>query len=353
MNWEHKISTMVLWGKAIKEHLENCPPPPLDLIPEPGIGEWHEGPLWNVLRKAYYKNNWFTPYHTYFMLTRITEDYLSEGILKKWLDNYTVPNETQTQKRIGITMAGNIPLAGFHDLLCTLLSGHQAILKLSSKDDVLLNYLLELLFQIEPAYKEQIVISELLLKNCDAYIATGSDNSARYFEHYFGKYPHIIRKNRHSVAILDGTETKEELDALCQDVFLYYGLGCRNVSMLLVPENYDWMPFIESSKQYDCYMRFAKYKNNFDYQFTLLLLNQQAHWKSECLLMEENPNLNAPISKLHFIYTNKPTTYLESMNADEIQVIVGKGHTPFGQAQFPKINDFADHIDTLKWCLSL
>lgn len=353
MNWEHKISTIVLWGKEIKKQLEECPPPPSDLIPEPGVVDWHEGELWTILRKTYYQNNWLTPYHTYFMLTRIVEDYLDENVLRNWLSNYTAVSKDQQAMKVGITMAGNIPLAGFHDLLCVILSGHRAILKLSSKDSILLPYLLEKLYSIAPEIREQVRISEHLLKDCDAYIATGSDNSARYFEHYFGKYPHIIRRNRHSVAILNGDESKEDLQALCQDIFLYYGLGCRNVSMLLVPENYDWMPFIECSKEFDHFMRFAKYKNNFDYQYTLLLLNKQEHWKSECLLMEENPNLNAPISKLHFIYTNKAEKYLEAMNQEDIQVVVGKNHTPFGRAQYPAINDYADHIDTMQWLLGL
>jgi hypothetical protein len=287
------------------------------------------------------------------MLTRIVEDYLDETKLNHWLSTYSAPNTDSPNKRVGITMAGNIPLAGFHDLLCVLLSGHKAIIKLSSKDDILLPYLLEILYNISASFREQIEISEHLLKSCDAYIATGSDNSARYFEHYFGKYPHIIRRNRHSVAILDGTESTEQLDLLCQDIFLYYGLGCRNVSMLLVPENYDWMPFIERTKAFDHYMRFAKYKNNFDYQLTLLLLNQQAHWRSECLLLEENPSLSAPISKLHFMYTNKPETLLAGMNAEDIQVIIGKEHTLFGQAQFPELSDYADHIDTMQWLIGL
>lgn len=353
MNWEHKISTIVLWGKAIKEQLNECPTPPSDLIPEPGIHDWHEGELWTTLRKSYYQNNWFTPFHTYFMLTRIVEDYMSEEKLREWLSNYQVKSADKPALKIGITMAGNIPLAGFHDLLCVLLSGHQAVLKLSSKDTTLLPYLLSKLENINPELRAQVTISEHLLKDCDAYIATGSDNSARYFEHYFGKYPHIIRKNRHSLAILDGNESKDELMALCQDIFLYYGLGCRNVSMLLVPEKYDWMPFIECTKAFDHYMRFAKYKNNFDYQYTLLLLNKQDHWKSDCLLIEENPNLNAPISKLHFVYTNKAELFLAGMNPDEIQVVVGKNHTPFGRAQYPAIDDYADHIDTMKWLSTL
>ncbi len=353
MNWEHKISTIVLWGNEIKAKLKECPIPPADLIPEPGINDWHEGELWSVLRRTYYQNNWLTPYHTYFMITRIVEDFLSEEKLKKWLSSYEVKSAESASLKVGITMAGNIPLAGFHDLLCVILSGHRAVLKLSSKDNILLPYLLDKLYSISPVLREQITISEHLLKDCDAYIATGSDNSARYFEHYFGKYPHIIRKNRHSVAILNGDESQEDLKSLCQDIFLYYGLGCRNVSLLLVPENYDWMPFIECTKEFDHYMRFSKYKNNFDYQYTLLLLNKQEHWKSDCLLMEENPSLNAPISKLHFIYTDKAELYLEGMNPDEIQVVVGKNQTPFGMAQYPAVNDYADHIDTMKWLTSL
>ncbi len=250
-------------------------------------------------------------------------------------------------------MAGNIPLVGFHDFLCVFLSGHRALLKLSSKDDVLLPFLLRKLTEWTGEVTELVRIADTL-KNCDAYIATGSNNTGRYFDYYFAKYPHIIRKNRTSVALLDGSETESELNLLADDIQLYFGMGCRNVTKLFVPEGYDFMPLLNVLKKYEYYLDFNKYKNNYDYQFALLIMSSKFHLNNGSILLAENASPFAPVAQLNFSYYNsvKETISVLQNNTD-IQCIVGHGFTPFGKAQQPCITDFADGSDTLRFLVDL
>jgi hypothetical protein len=272
------------------------------------------------------------------------------GIYDDWIARYALPEERQSPLTVGLTMAGNIPLVGFHDMLCVFLSGHRQRIKPSSKDDVLIRHIVEWMHGRDPESREWISISEML-KGCDAYIATGSDNSARFFEYYFAKYPHIIRRNRTSVAILDGTETPEELSALADDIQLYFGLGCRNVTQLQVPEGYDFVPLLEALKKYDYFLEHHKYKHNFDYYLTIQIMNNQFYMTNGSVVLTENPSPFSPIGQVHYQFYRQKDSL--SVNLEQIQCLVGHGYTAFGQAQRPRLDDFADGVDTMRFLASL
>lgn len=304
----------------------------------------------NIQLRAQRLNAWFTPEHIKVAIENIALNFLDAEKLKLWLDQYKLPSG---QRRVGIVMAGNIPLVGFHDFLCGFTSGHEIYLKLSSKDETLLKHLIDRLILWEPAIAEQIHIADQL-KNCEAYIATGSNNTARYFELYFGKYPHIIRKNRTSVAILEGDETREELEALATDVFMYYGLGCRNVTQLCVPVNYDFSTLLEVFRSYEDYMLHHKYKNNYDYYLAVYLLNKVSYYTNNSVLLVENELPFSAVSVLHYRYYTDMKKLAHGLEASsDIQTIIGKGFTPFGAAQSPSLSDYADGIDTMKFLCSL
>jgi hypothetical protein len=217
---------------------------------------------WNAAKtRAFQHNAWFVPDFIELSIQQIVGQYLQYDLLQKWVKEYDFPNRPIAPKKIGLVMAGNIPLVGFHDFLCCFLSGHQLHIKFSSKDSFLLPELLEFLNKKNPVFAEQIQTASIL-RNLDAYIATGSNNSARYFEYYFGKYPSLIRRNRTSVAVLDGNETEDQLDKLADDVFLYFGLGCRNVTQIHIPENYDFLPLLLAFRKYEWMADHHKYKNN-------------------------------------------------------------------------------------------
>jgi len=307
--------------------------------------EWTEAQL-NAARS----NPWFTTTHIHAAVKNIATNYLQTGKLQQWLKQYDLP---QIPRKVGIVMAGNIPLVGFHDFLCGFVSGHHIYLKLSSKDEVLLRHLINKLSEWEPEVAEQVHIAENL-KNCDAYIATGSNNTARYFEQYFSKYPHIIRKNRTSVAILEGNESKEELSALAKDVFMYYGLGCRNVTQLCVPEDYDFTTVFEAFNEYEDYMLHHKYKNNYDYHLAVYLLNRVPYLTNSSILLVANDLPFSAVSVLHYrYYTDLGALTNELQTRDDVQTIVGEGFTPFGAAQTPELADYADGIDTMAFLCSL
>jgi len=250
-------------------------------------------------------------------------------------------------------MAGNIPLVGFHDFLCGFISGYPLRLKLSGKDETLLKHIIEKLSEWDPGIKEIITLSPLL-KNCDAYIATGSNNSARYFDYYFAKYPRIIRRNRTSVAVLEGNESSGELKKLAADTFLYFGLGCRNVTKIYTPPGYDFLPLLQAFREYDFVMDHHKYKNNFDYNLALHLLNNTFFMSSDNLIMSENPAVFSPVSVLYYEgYKDKSILTAGLVHNEDIQCIVGHGFLPFGSAQQPGLTDYADGVDTMKFLSAL
>ncbi|WWC83828.1 hypothetical protein PIECOFPK_01557 [Mycovorax composti] len=300
--------------------------------------------------QAYIRNSWFTPEFINLSIKNISELYLQKDALIEWINQYPTLKSQPTQpKTIGIVMAGNIPLVGFHDFLCVFISGHKCRIKLSSKDEIILKHLVDRLSEWSPQLKEQIEFAEML-KNCDAYIATGSNSSAGYFEYYFGKYPHIIRRNRTSAAILNGDETTEELERLADDIFLYFGLGCRNVTKLYVPEQYDFAPLIQVLKKYDYLAEHHKYKNNYDYNLALHILNKKYYMSTAALLLIEDANLFSPAGQVHYeYYTNREALLSQLSSNESVQCIVGKGGIPFGMAQYPSLNDYADGVDTMQW----
>jgi hypothetical protein len=205
---------------------------------------------------------------------------------------------------------------------------------------------------VDPAVAEWIKIQDML-KDCDAYIATGSDNSARYFEFYFSKYPHIIRKNRTSIAILDGNETAKELENLADDIQMYFGLGCRNVTQIWVPEGYDFLPLLNALRKYDEYKNHDKYRNNFDYQLTISIMNNRFYMSNDSIVLLENPSPFSPISQLHYQFYKDKNSVADNLDQDKIQCLVGRGHVPFGRAQQPSLTDFPDGVDLLEFLKSL
>jgi hypothetical protein len=301
--------------------------------------------------QAWRENKWFTPEYITHAGMAIAKNMLERGMLTAIAEKYQI-SEITNPKNVGLVMAGNIPFVGLQDLVCIYLSGHNARIKASSKDSVLIKHLLDMLVAEYPTISERISIQDML-KDCDAYIATGSDNSARYFDYYFSKYPHIIRKNRTSIAILDGTETAEELKNLADDIQMYFGLGCRNVTQVLVPVGYDFLPLLQALRKYDTYKDHDKYKNNFDYQLTIAIMNNRYYMSNDSIVLLENPNPFSPISQLHYQFYTERETAVQQLDPEKIQCIVGKDFIPFGKAQEPNLTDFPDGVDTLQFLHSL
>jgi hypothetical protein len=306
-------------------------------------------------------NPWFTKSNVINAISAIAAQ-LDQQQLNDWTATYRAAIGTSEKShRVAVIMAGNIPMVGFHDFLCVLLSGNRFVGKLSSDDKLLLPYLSKILIAIEPRFKESIEFTEGQLKTMDAVIATGSNNTARYFEYYFKKYPSIIRKNRNSVAVLSGKETAEELVDLGKDIFQYFGLGCRNVSKLFVPKGYTFDPFYEAMMVYQDIIHTNKYANNYDYNRTVYLMsNDPTLLDNNFLLLKENVSYSSPIGVLFYEFyedLNKLNERLKQ-DKDQIQCIVAStravNHSiPFGQAQCPALMDYADGIDTMKFLVEL
>jgi len=310
----------------------------------------------DVLERAEALNGWFTSENLRFALKNWA-DQLELDNLVNWLKHY--PNGPAGQVRtVGVVMAGNIPMVGFHDFLSVLMSGHKVIARVSSKDSVLLPYLAAELLKIEPAFEPFIQITEEQLKDFDAIIATGSNNTARYFEHYFGKYPHLIRKNRNSVAVLSGSEDQQELLGLAEDVFRYYGLGCRNVSKVFVPKEYSFDPIFEALYNWKEVINQSKYINNYDYNKAVYLMGNTALLDNEFILLKEDQGLSSPIGVLFYEYYDSEKELDQKLlnHQDDIQVVVAAdrpGSIPFGSTQRPALTDYADGIDSLHFLHSL
>ena len=299
------------------------------------------------------ENAWFVEQNVKLAIEGIVL-FLNQSTLGQWTNVYQL--DQIKPKRIGIIAAGNIPLVGFHDVLCVLLSGHHLMIKMSSKDGVLMRFVLEELFNIESEFKSQVTFVERL-NEADAFIATGSDNSARYFEYYFKEKPNVIRKNRTSVAVLTGNETTEDFENLGRDIFQYYGLGCRNVSKAFVPKGYDFKPLLDGLHSFESVIHHHKYRNNYDYNKSIYLVNREPFLDTEYLLVRESKDLVSPISVLYYQeYENEKEleTFLKD-SADKIQCVVGSGEDriPFGQAQQPGVSDYADGVDTMAFLAGL
>jgi hypothetical protein len=305
---------------------------------------------------TYNQNTWFDEKQVRFAIKGLIE-LLNEEKFRKWAQSYQYSNKS---KKVGCVLAGNIPMVGIHDCICVLMSGHELHVKPSSQDTILIKKVLQMLSEIEPQFQEQISFVENL-KEVEAIIATGSDNSARYFEYYFAKKPHIIRKNRTSIAILKGDETQEDMQGLAEDLLLYYGLGCRNVSKIFVPQNYNFNLLLKTLETFGIEAaKNHKYSNNYDYQRSLLLINKIPHLDNGYFMIREETALVSPISVAFYEYYDS----IDLLNSvvhtlgDKLQCIVSKNawypqSFPFGKAQLPKIDDYADRVDTMKFLISI
>jgi hypothetical protein len=310
----------------------------------------------SLLQDAFSFNGWFDEVNVLRAFSGIIT-ILEEKELRTLC--LAIPEENPNPKAVALIMAGNIPMVGFHDMLMVLLSGHQLIAKLSSDDKVLPMFLMDALVKIEPRFKNIIKYPEGKLENLEAVIATGSNNSSRYFEYYFSKYPHIIRKNRQSIAILKGNENQAQLQLLAKDIFYYYGLGCRNVSQLLVPKDYDFTLFFESIFSFGDVINNNKYANNYDYNKAIYLLSSAPILDNNFLLLKPDDNISSPVAvTFQTEYSNIESAYgFVERNKTRIQCLVGDNlginHVNFGETQSPKISEYADNIDTLSFLVNL
>jgi len=319
--------------------------------------------LSQLIDRAHESNPWFTKENVLYAI-ETWADALQPEKIDKWFSNYALKDRVNP-KKIGVIMAGNIPLVGFHDFLSVLATGHHIKAKLSSNDKYLLPLIAKYLIYIEPGYKEKIEFVNDHLKEIDAVIATGSDNTARYFEYYFGKYPHIIRKNRNSIAVLTGNETEEELEGLADDIMLYFGLGCRNVSKIFVPENYDFNKVFKALLKYKNLINYQKYANNYDYNKAVYLMSTDADIRNSLIdngliLLKKDIHYASPIGTVFYEYykdINDVKKIIEK-DRDKIQAIVSKSpalenRIAFGQTQKPQLWDYADGVDTIKFLTGL
>lgn len=310
--------------------------------------------LTSLIVKAQSENPWFTPESVALSLRGITK-FLQKDTLTKWLSGYDFSHTAP--KTIGVVMAGNLPLVGFHDLLCVLISGNDIQAKVSSKDAALIQYIAQQLITIEPGFSDRIKFTTEQLKGIDAVIATGSDNSARYFEFYFRKYPHIIRKNRTSVAVIRATDDQKSLTELGDDVFSYFGLGCRNVAKIFLPESFDLAVLLKSWESYREVINHHKYANNYDYQKAIALVNKTPFYDNGFVLLLEDEGMVSPISTVYFQYYQNELHLNDLLqhHQEKIQCIVGSSApatVPFGKAQLPEVWDYADNVDTIQFLMS-
>ncbi len=332
MNLQQRINLMVQLGKFMLSKDE----------------EWLE-----IKDKAVRMNAWFTEDFVNLSASNIANQFLQADALTNWANRYVVIDVQAVPKNVGVVMAGNIPLVGFHDFLCVFISGHQQTIKASSKDDILIKFLVKKLYEWEITIQNYVSFAENL-KNCDAYIATGSNNSSRYFDYYFGKFPNIIRRNRTSVAVLDGKETAEELDKLSDDIQMYFGLGCRNVTKLYIPKDYDFVPLLDALRKYDHYFLYHKYKHNYDYQLAIQMMGNKFYMTNDSVVLAENESIFSPVSQVNYEYYDSKALLKESLKGNnDIQCIVGKGFIEFGKAQQPSLTDYADGVDTMAFLMNI
>jgi len=339
MNLTERIASFSSFGEILREALSG----------KPGR---YTSQLEQLIESQHIRNPWFTPENVRMAFSSIAEVLTLEN-LKKWTDSYPGLQYESKAVRIAVIMAGNIPLVGFHDFLSVLITGNKIIAKTSSKDPDLIVFVRDILCDIDPEFSEMIEFTERPLAGFDAVIATGSDNTSRYFGQYFGKYPNIIRRNRNSIAILEGNETGDELEALGKDIFSYFGLGCRNVSKLFVPEMYDFSGLIASWAKYSGIVRHQKYANNYDFNKAVFLVNKNKFIDTGFVLIRESTELSSPVAVLFYEYF-RSYDQLKKMTEElknRIQCVTGKNHLPFGTAQSPALWDYADGTDTLEFLL--
>ena len=338
MKLNERISAFAKLGKELRE-----------LICSGGDSE-----LSAVINSQHLKNAWFTPENVRFAISSIA-DSLTDELLEKWLSLYPELSNVNKPKTIGVIMAGNIPLVGFHDFMCTLITGNNIIAKTSSKDSDLIVYITKILCRINNDLGKRINFTQNSLSGFDAVIATGSNNTSRYFEYYFGKYPNIIRKNRNSIAIIDGNEPDDELKELGRDIFSYFGLGCRNVSKIYIPAGYNLNNLIDNWHSYADVINNNKYANNYDFYKAVYLVNKEKFLDTGYLLLKEENAVSSPVSVLYYeYYDSKPELEANiEKHRNNIQCIVSKNEVPFGKSQKPNLWDYADEIDTIDFLLKI
>lgn len=344
MNIETRLQAFVKLGKFLESFIEGSNQKK-EMV-DPGYYEEFE----NLITTVHQKNGWFTPANVRLAVGSLSQ-MLAENKLREWISKYHL--EDKEPKRVGVITAGNIPLVGFHDMLCVLISGNIFVGKLSSDDKLLFPKVAEILIHIEPGFKNRVIFTERL-EHIDAVIATGSNNTARYFEHYFGKYPHIIRKNRNSVAVISGNESEEELKNLGKDIFMYFGLGCRNVSKLFLPEGYDLDKIFGALYSHKEMVNHNKYGNNYDYNKTVYLLNGEKILENGFLIMKHDKGIASPVAVLFYEYFKDFSELKKRLldDSEKIQCIVGSlglATATFGKAQSPQLWDYADNVDTMEF----
>lgn len=337
----------------------------IDLLAELGqyLRQTPDEALEAAIRQSNVENQWFTPENVHAAITAIATRWLEKDTLNRWAAGYPIAQHTHPEKTIGLVMAGNIPLVGFHDWLCVFVSGQRAQIKLSEKDKRLLPFLVRQMgdWAFESWEYTEFVGETEQLRDFDAVIATGSNNTARYFEQYFAKYPHLIRRNRNGVAVIDGSESMADLFALGRDIFTYFGLGCRNVSKIYVPHGYNFDILLEALHEYRDIIHHNKYKNNFDYNLTLYILNNMPYRNNGCILLREDPSFSSRIAAVHYEYYEDRDEVAGLLNEhrDEIQCVMAKSALPgiealpFGKSQEPGLSDYADGVDVMRFLTSL
>ena len=305
---------------------------------------------------AYKYNTWFTKDSVKKALNEWSKQ-LNYNSLKNWTDQYKI--EDKSEKKIAIIMAGNLPLVGFHDLLCSLILNFNCIVKLSSDDKILIPFIVDYLDSIVPGIKNKVEFTTNQIKDFSGVIATGSNSSFKYFEYYFGNYPNVLRKTRHSIAVLDSNESEEDLKNLGNDIFDYFGMGCRSVSKLLVPKGYDFDLLFNALFKFKDIINHNKYVNNYDYNKAVYLMSEQKFIENGFVILKEDEKLGSPIGCLFFEYYENSkdlNTYISNIK-DSLQCVVSNLNIPnstsFGSSQKPKIDDYADNINTLDFLLKI
>ena len=344
MNLEERIKSFALLGENLRNSLNDSYL--TDISNERGQS------LRLLIQNQQNNNPWFTPENVRKAINSIAEELTIENLIK-WTDAYPSLHLETDPLKIGVIMAGNIPLVGFHDYLSVLMTGNNLIAKTSTKDNELIIYINNLLCSVNPEFATRTEFTEGTLSGFDAVIATGSDNSSRYFEHYFSKYPHIIRRNRNSVAIIEGDETEAELESLGEDIFSYFGLGCRNVSKLYLPKGYELASLIRHWEKFDMVISNLKYANNYDFNKAVFLINKEAFYDTGHLLLKEENKISSPVAVLNYEFyeSQEAVKQQTELMKEKIQCIVGRHNIPFGQAQSPHLWDYADGIDTIEFLL--
>jgi len=355
MTLETKKSVFVELGKFLSQFSEDASARKSDVLYNDIFFDDFE----KLIHLSQSHNGWYTPEQVYFSLQSWAEALTQENITK-WLSAYSFDSaqDHKNEKTVALILAGNIPLVGFHDFLSVLITGNKALIKTSSNDQHLLPFLAKYLIAVDENFKDKITFVEGKLENFDAVIATGSNNTARYFEYYFKDKPSIIRKNRNSAAILTGKETTEELQNLGEDIFRYFGLGCRNVSKLFIPKDYSFVPFFEAIFKYQDVIHYEKYANNYDYNKAVFLMSNFKLLDNGFLTLKEDASYASPISSVFYEYYENLDELKKRLltDSDQIQCIVSDNLTQdsiaFGETQKPQLWDYADNVDTITFLLT-